>query len=140
MELNKYRNWRLLEQVDKVKIVRAKAAKWTFLTIRNALRDLLVYIQFKKRLLLLVNLQAEACKFTKSNFPSWVFFTFKLCKWYEIAQSITYVKFVMMLAPDVVLTCKFPSDSVGIMSCSSLLLLVFWMLPRKTQDSVSGLF
>ena len=50
MELNKYRNWRLLEQVGKVKIVRAKAAKWTFLTMRNALRDLLVFIQFKKRL------------------------------------------------------------------------------------------
>ena len=31
-----------------------------------------------------------------------------------------------MLPPDVVLTCKFPSDSVGIMSCSSSLLLVLF--------------
>ena len=40
----------------------------------------------------LVKLQASACNFTKSNTPPWVFFTFsKLCKWYEIAQSITYI-------------------------------------------------
>ena len=29
---------------------------------------------------------------TKSNTPTWVIFTFfKLCKWYQIAQSITYM-------------------------------------------------
>ena len=40
--------------------------------------------------LLLVKLQAEACNFTKSNNPTWDFFTFiKLYKWYQIAQSIT---------------------------------------------------
>ena len=32
-----------------------------------------------------------ACNFTKSNTPSWVFFTFfKLYEWYQIAQGITY--------------------------------------------------
>ena len=32
-----------------------------------------------------------ACKFTKSDTPPWLFFTFfKLCKWYQIMQSITY--------------------------------------------------
>ena len=32
-----------------------------------------------------------ACNFTKSNTPPWVFFTFfKLCKWCQIAQNITY--------------------------------------------------
>ena len=36
--------------------------------------------------LILVKLQAEACNFTKTNTPPWVFFTFlKLYKWYEIA-------------------------------------------------------
>ena len=36
----------------------------------------------------------EACNFTKINIPPWVFFTlFKLCKWYQIAQRITYVPF-----------------------------------------------
>ena len=41
-------------------------------------------------LLLLVKLQAEACNFTKSNSPPWVFFTFfKLYKWYQITQRIT---------------------------------------------------
>ena len=35
---------------------------------------------------------ASACNFTKSNVPSWVFFTFfKFHKWYKIAQSISYV-------------------------------------------------
>ena len=33
----------------------------------------------------------EACNFTKSNTPPWMFFTFfKLYKWYQIAQRITY--------------------------------------------------
>ena len=41
-------------------------------------------------MLLLVELQ-EACNVTKSNIPSWMFFTFfKLYGWYQIAQSITY--------------------------------------------------
>ena len=40
------------------------------------------------RVLLLVKLQA----LHKSNTPPWVFFTiFKLCKWYQIAQNITYL-------------------------------------------------
>ena len=41
--------------------------------------------------LLLVKLQAKACNSTKSNTPSWVFFTFfKLCEWHQIAQSTTF--------------------------------------------------
>ena len=43
-------------------------------------------------LLFLGKFQALACNFTKSNTPSWVFFTFlKLYKWCQIAQRITYV-------------------------------------------------
>ena len=42
--------------------------------------------------ILLVKLQAEASNFAKSNTPPSVFFTFfKLCKWYQIAQSITNI-------------------------------------------------
>ena len=34
---------------------------------------------------------AKGCNFTKSNTPSWVIFMFfKLYKWYQIAQGITY--------------------------------------------------
>ena len=45
------------------------------------------------RVLLLVKLQASTCNFTKSNFPPWVFITFfKLYKWYQIAQRITFLK------------------------------------------------
>ena len=43
------------------------------------------------RVLLLVKLQAEPTNFTKSNIPSWVFFTFfKLYKGYQIEQIISY--------------------------------------------------
>ena len=32
----------------------------------------------------------SACNFTKSNTPPWAFFKFfKLCKWYQIVQSMT---------------------------------------------------
>ena len=42
--------------------------------------------------LILVKLQASACNFTKSNTPPWVFFRFfKLYKWYQIAQSVSYI-------------------------------------------------
>ena len=35
----------------------------------------------------------EECSFTKSNTHLSVFFTFfKFCKWYQIAQRITYAK------------------------------------------------
>ena len=41
--------------------------------------------------LLLVKLQAAVYNFTNSNAPPWVFFTFfKLHKWSQITQSITY--------------------------------------------------
>ena len=41
--------------------------------------------------LLSVEFQTFACNFTKSNTPPWVFSTyFKLHKWYNIAQSVTY--------------------------------------------------
>ena len=43
--------------------------------------------------ILLVNLLAEACSFTKEYPPLWMFFPFfKLYKWYQIAQSIVYAK------------------------------------------------
>ena len=42
-------------------------------------------------MLILVKLQAKTCNFTKINTPPWAFFTFfKLWKWYQIAQHITY--------------------------------------------------
>ena len=41
--------------------------------------------------LILVKLHAEACNFTMTNTPPWVFFTFfKLYKWYQIAQRTIY--------------------------------------------------
>ena len=40
--------------------------------------------------LLLVKLQASACNFTNSSTYPRAFFTFfKMCKWYQIVQSIT---------------------------------------------------
>ena len=43
-------------------------------------------------MLILVKMQASACKFTKINTLQWVLFTFiKLYKWYQIAQRITFI-------------------------------------------------
>ena len=45
--------------------------------------------------LVLVKFQAEACNFTKINAPPWVFLTFfKLCKWYQIAQRISFIQYI----------------------------------------------
>ena len=56
--------------------------------ICGALRDLVSFVQFKKR---------EACNFTKSNTPPWVFFTFfKLYEWYQIAKTTTHPLIVML--------------------------------------------
>ena len=52
-----------------------------------------------RRMLISVKLQVEACNFTKINIPPWVFFTFfKLYKWYQIAQRITYVSHGKLLS------------------------------------------
>ena len=63
--------------------------------------------------LLLVKLQAAlGCNFTKSNTPPWVFFTFsKLGKWYQIAQRITFCRFVI-----VCFSCGFFTFSYGTFS------------------------
>ena len=56
----------------------------------------------------LVKLQAKSTKsFTKSNTPSWVFFTFfKLYKWYQTAQRNTYIQtFLKMIGFSSNLTC-----------------------------------
>ena len=73
---------------------------WSFSFIWNALHDFLPFAQINKRenthgwVLLLVKLQAEACNFTKSETPPWIFFTFlKLYKWNQIAQRITWSGF-----------------------------------------------
>ena len=39
-----------------------------------------------------VRMRGKAYSFTKSNTPPWVFFTFfKLYKWYQIAQHMTFI-------------------------------------------------
>ena len=54
----------------------------------DALHDLAPFAQFKNVKdthggVLLLKVHPEACNFTESNTPSWVFFTFlKLYKWY----------------------------------------------------------
>ena len=56
--------------------------------ICDALRDFVPFVQFKKR----GKHPWRSVNFsTKSNTPLWVFFTFfKLHKWYQVAQRITY--------------------------------------------------
>ena len=68
------------------------------ISICDALGNLVPFAQFRKRenthgeVLCLVKLQTEACSFTKRDTSPWVFFTFfKLNKWYQFAQSSTYI-------------------------------------------------
>ena len=57
--------------------------------IFDALRDLLPFIQFNKR-----EKHLENCYFEESNTSPWVFFMFfKLHKWYQITQSVSYTNF-----------------------------------------------
>ena len=74
--------------------------KWTKIFMTYVMRCAIWYHLYKLRnvknthggVLILVKLQAEACNFTKTNTPPWVFFTFfKLYKWYHIAQRTTYI-------------------------------------------------
>ena len=57
-------------------------------TICGALRDLVPFAQFKKRE---KHPWSSVTFSTKSSTPPWMFFTLlKLCKWYQIAQSVSY--------------------------------------------------
>ena len=63
--------------------------------ILDALRDLVALVRFKKRekhpWRIVTFSKVAGFNFTKSNTLPWVFFTFfKLHKYYQIAQSITY--------------------------------------------------
>ena len=57
--------------------------------ICDALRDLVPFVQFKNREK--HPWRSVNFNFTKINTPPWVFFTFfKLYKWHQIPQPITY--------------------------------------------------
>ena len=71
-----------------------------FLIICAALRDLVLFIQFKKRekrswrSVNFSKVAGKACNFIKINTPPWMFYTFfQLYKWYQIAQRTTYNSF-----------------------------------------------
>ena len=75
---------------------------WHFMVMRRAIWYHLYNLKNVKSthggVLLLVKLQASTCKFTKSNTPPWMFFTiFKLCKWYQIVQRITFIHTVFLV-------------------------------------------
>ena len=65
----------------------------------DALHDLVPFVQFKKcentngKVFLLIQLQSEACNFTKSITLPWVHFTFflKLYKWYQITYMTNHI-------------------------------------------------
>ena len=79
--------------------------KWKFY-ICDVLLDLVPFVQFKKR----EKHPWRSITFTKSNASPWVLFTFfKLYKWYQIAQHITYLTlqaFILGLARQVLVQDK----------------------------------
>ena len=71
------------------------ASKTVLLYKCDALRDLVAFVQFKKRQKHPC-LQLKACNFTKITTPPWVFFMFfKLYKWYQISQRTTFELFLI---------------------------------------------
>ena len=74
-----------------LRIVAIERSELTFFLICYALRDLVPFVQFKKY----EKHQRMSVAFSKVaakiDTPLWVFFTFfKLYKWYQFAQRITY--------------------------------------------------
>ena len=68
--------------------------------------------------LLLVKLQA--CNFTKSQNPPWVFYTFlKLCKWYQMAQSVLYIYWFLYECSNDLLQMK--------VKVSKMLIMYLWL-------------
>ena len=58
----------------------------------------------------LIKLQAE---FTKINTPPWLFLTcFKLCKWYQTAQSVSYIPYFSPLYSHVVMDFKSAENNI----------------------------
>ena len=89
------------------------------------LAEFVLFVQFKNvknthgRVLLLVKLQAETGNFTKSNIPSWLFFTF--FKLYTTYCTLTHYLFTYLLINNFRLT-YLPSQSSTLVwkSCSNL--------------------
>ena len=74
--------------------------------IEQNLRDLVPFVQFRKREKHPWRSVTFYCNFTKSNTHRWVFFTFfKLYKWYQIMQRITY-SFAAQKIPSLALVLK----------------------------------
>ena len=74
-----------------------------------------------------VTFSKVACNFTKSNTPSWVFFTFsKFYKWYQIAQSITYIiPLIFHLQPQQSGKTFLPTPQYMLFLRYTILLLIF---------------
>ena len=76
-------------------------SNYCFMGICDALYHLLPKVQFKKHekhRRRSVTFSKIAFNFTRSNTPSWLFFTFsKLYNWYQIAQGITFSRLQLIL-------------------------------------------
>ena len=76
----------------------------------------------------LVKLQTSAYSFTKTHLP-WVFFTFfKLCKWYQIAQTASHVPFKHDI-DETVLECLIGTIMSSVMVSHQLWLLFYSEIP-----------
>ena len=76
--------------------------------------------------LILVKLQAKVCSFTKINTSPWGFFTFfKLYKWCQIAQCITYGE-------------KESRQSEGLQICSENQWTGFYMISASVMEELKN--
>ena len=85
----------IFSKVKKFRPAKLKLSE-QLLLIWDSLSDLILFVQFEKcdkhPWRSVTFSKVEACNFTKSNTPLWVFFTlFKLYKWCQIAQRIPII-------------------------------------------------
>ena len=82
--------------------------------------------------LLLLKLQAETCKFTKSKTPPWVLFTFfKLHKWYQIAQRIKCKKIADHLWATII-----KKKTKKLVNCLFLMVVNIWQKSKNPIESI----
>ena len=95
--------------------------------IFNALRDFLSIVQFKKR----EKKKNDGEVLLLSNIPLWEFFTlFKLYKWYQIPQSISYNQYLFLMTttsiyPKYGMSFPFVIKLIGLFPQMGLIYVIF---------------
>ena len=118
--------------------------------ICDALHDFVPFAQFKKRekhpwrsvtFSKFAGQKPLLKNFTKSNTPQWVFFTFfKLLKWYQIAQRITFFFYIISIASSNTLIIITFSSTLANLECKHIKHFTHLQALYTPSDFVSKFF